>query len=117
VAVLPEPDPDGPVLVHLDAFLGNMLAAGDRVTALLDFGPMAIAGVRDLDPLVAVAYLAPEITPTAVDADRAVALAWANDAGLADAVDPAERWIAAYWTGAPDDARLRQWCARILLDR
>jgi aminoglycoside phosphotransferase (APT) family kinase protein len=115
VAALPEPEPPRPLLVHLDAFLGNMLAAGRRITALLDFGPMTIGGPRDLDALVAIAYLAPEITPTATDQDRSVAEAWAAEHGLGDAIAPVEQWIAAYWTGAPDDQRLRRWCERILL--
>lgn len=114
---LPEPEPQEPRLVHLDVFLGNMLAEDSRVTALLDFGPMAIGGPADLDPLIAIAYLAPEITPTADEGDHAVARAWAVEVGLADALEPAERWTAAYWTGAPDDGRLRQWCTRILLGR
>lgn len=112
---LPDPEPDSPVLVHLDAFLGNMLAEGNRITALLDFGPMTIGGPAHLDALVAVAYLAPEITPTATTTDRAVAEAWVAEDGLAHALGAVERWIAAYWTGAPDDHRLRQWCERILL--
>jgi aminoglycoside phosphotransferase (APT) family kinase protein/predicted RNA-binding protein with PIN domain len=115
LAALPEPEPARPVLVHLDAFLGNMLAEGDRVSALLDFGPMTIGGPPDLDALVAVAYLAPEITSTAREGDRQAARAWAEEAGLVEALRPAERWIAAYWTGAPDDERLRRWCGRILL--
>lgn len=115
LAALPDGEPERPRLVHLDGFLGNMLAEGDQVTALLDFGPMTIGGPAHLDPLVAIAYLTPEITPTATAADRAVAEAWAADAGLAGAVTPAERWIAAYWTGAPDDQRLRSWCERTLL--
>jgi predicted RNA-binding protein with PIN domain/aminoglycoside phosphotransferase len=115
LAALPQPEPAGPVLVHLDAFLGNMLAVGDRVSALLDFGPMTIGGPPDLDAVVAVAYLAPEITPTAGEDDRRVARDWAAEAGLAGALEPAERWIASYWTRAPDDERLRRWCARILL--
>jgi aminoglycoside phosphotransferase (APT) family kinase protein len=114
VDALPEPEPARPRLVHLDVFLGNMLAVGDRISALLDFGPMTIGGPRDLDALVAVAYLAPEITPTAGQGERRAALAWAEEAGLAAAVAPAERWIAAYWTGAPDDERLRGWCRRVL---
>lgn len=114
VDALAQPEPDRPRLVHLDAFLGNMLADGDRITALLDFGPMSIGGPPDLDALVATAYLTPEITLTATRQDRAVARSWARDAGLLDALDPAERWLAAYWTGAPDDHRLRRWCTRIL---
>ncbi|HEY7072283.1 MAG TPA: hypothetical protein VH479_19300, partial [Acidimicrobiales bacterium] len=114
VDALPEPEPARPRLVHLDVFLGNMLAVGDRISALLDFGPMTIGGPRDLDVLAAVAYLAPEITPTAGDGERRAARAWAAEAGLDAAVAPAERWMAAYWTGAPDDERLRRWCGRIL---
>jgi predicted RNA-binding protein with PIN domain/aminoglycoside phosphotransferase len=115
LATLPEPEPARPVLVHLDAFLGNMLAVGDRISALLDFGPMTIGGPSDLDAVVAAAYLAPEITPTAGERDRRVARDWAAEAGLESGLRPAERWIAAYWTGAPDDERLRRWCTRILL--
>lgn len=115
VDALPEPEPSAPKLVHLDAFLGNMLAEQDRITAVLDFGPMTIGGPAHLDPLVSVAYLAPEITGTATADDRATARMWASERGLLDALDAAERWAAAYWTGAPDDQRLRKWCSRILL--
>ena len=104
-----------PVVVHLDAFLGNMLADGRKVTAVIDFGPMTIGGLRGLDPLVSIAYLAPEITPTATDADRSVAHAWANERGWTDALEPVARWMAAYWSAYEDDHRLQQWCTRILL--
>ena len=114
LAALPDPEPTSPRLVHLDAFLGNMLAEGDRITALLDFGPMTIGGPAELDALVAIAYLASEITPTADDGDRARARAWAADAGLDAAVEPAERWIASYWTAALDDPPLARWCHRVL---
>lgn len=115
VAALLQPDPARARLVHLDAFLGNMLAAESRITALLDFGPTTIGGPPDLDALVAIAYLAAEITPTADDGDREVAARWAVEHGLAAALDAAERWIAAFWTGALDDQRLDRWCRRILL--
>lgn len=114
VAALPEPEPSAPVLVHLDAYLGNMLSDGDRITALLDFGAATVGGPPDLDPLAAIAYLAPEITPTATPADVDVARAWARDRGLGDAVSPAERWLAAYWTFAVEDHGLQRWCERIL---
>ncbi|MFP3902585.1 MAG: phosphotransferase, partial [Acidimicrobiia bacterium] len=113
--VLPEPEPERPRLVHLDTWLGNMLADHNRITAVLDFGPSTIGGPHDLDALTALAYLAPEITPTATAADRAIGRAWARDAGLEGAIAPAERWAAAYWTAATDDHQLRRWCARILL--
>lgn len=114
VDALREPEPDPPVLVHLDAYLGNMLADDDHITAVLDFGPMTIGGPRHLDPLVAAAYLAPEITPTVAPGDRDVAERWLEERGLLDALGPAERWIAAYWSGAVDDQHLQGWCRRIL---
>ena len=114
VEALPEPEPPRPRLVHLDAFLGNMLAEGDRISAVLDFGPMTIGGPRHLDPAIALAYLAPEITPTAGDEDRGVGQRWAIDAGLEPLLEPAERWMAAYWAGAAGDVRLQRWCRRIL---
>lgn len=118
LAALPQPEPASPpVLVHLDAHLGNMLAEGDRITALLDFGPTIIGGLRHLDPLAAIAYLAPEITPPATPADVAVARAWADEHGLTHAIEPVERWLAAYWTFARDDIVLQGWCARVLLPR
>ena len=61
-----------PVLVHLDAFLGNMLVADGSISGVIDFGPTTVGGPAGLDPATAVAYLAAEITPTATDEDRAV---------------------------------------------
>ena len=92
-----------------------MLAVGDQISAVIDFGPTTIGGIAGLDPAAAVAYLAPEITPTAIEADRDAASEWADERGLTDLVPAAERWAAAYWTGAPDDERLQSWCRRILL--
>ena len=114
LAALADPEPSRPVLVHLDTCLSNMLAIGSEVTAVLDFGPTVIGGPPDLDPLAAIAYLAPEITPGATADDRAVAMTWAAELGLAHAVEPAERWLAAYWAWADDDERLHAWCRRIL---
>ncbi|MFV0309249.1 MAG: hypothetical protein ACK5OX_16060 [Desertimonas sp.] len=110
------PDVDGPpVLVHLDAFLGNMLAEDDHISAVVDFGPTTIGGVRGLDPVAAIACLAPEITPGVDATDVAVAMAWATDHDLPDAVAPARRWTAAFWAWADDDERLHTWCRRILV--
>lgn len=111
---LPDPEPTSPVLVHLDAYLGNMLAERSRITAVVDFGPTTIAGPPDLDPLTAIAYLTPEITPGVTDDDRIVAVSWASARGLTDAVGPAERWAAAFWAWAADDERLHAWCRRVL---
>jgi aminoglycoside phosphotransferase (APT) family kinase protein len=114
LTVLPTPEPAAPVLVHLDAYLGNMLADGDQISAVLDFGPMTIGGPPHLDALACIAYLAPEIARTANDADRGVARDWAEERGLLDALEPTERWVAAYWAFAHDDEQLHRWCARVL---
>ena len=111
------PEPAGAALVHLDAFPGNMLAQGDTITAVLDFGAPSIMGDRRLDPVTAAVYLAPEITPTATNRDRAVAQEWlvANDlAGLYPAV---QAWITAYWSFARDDPSLYRWCQMILVEK
>lgn len=108
------PEPADFTLVHLDAFAGNMLGEGETITAVLDFGVVAIRGDRRLDPLTAAAYLNPWITPTATDEDRAVAAAWVAEQGLADLYEPARRWIAAFWSFARDDAALFEWCQTVL---
>jgi aminoglycoside phosphotransferase (APT) family kinase protein len=114
VEALDEPEPERPVVVHLDAFLGNMLCDRSQITAVLDFGVTTIAGPRDLDAAVAVAYLDPEITPTATDADRGTATAWAAARGITGLLAPARRWVASYWTPATDDQALQCWCRRVL---
>ena len=45
------PEPAAAEFVHLDAFAGNMLTDGTRITAVLDIGPTSVAGDRRLDPL------------------------------------------------------------------
>ena len=109
------PEAEAPALVHLDAFPGNMLAEGTAVTAVLDFGVIALVGDRRLDPLAAVAYLTSNITPTADDTDRALAQEWLAERGLAGLYEPARRWLAAFWSIARDDLRLHQWCREVLL--
>lgn len=109
------PEPEQASFVHLDAFPGNMLAQGNRVTAVLDFGASAIMGDRRFDPLTAAIYLAPAMTPEAHQQDRAVARAWLVEKGLLELFIPVQNWIAAYWSFARDDPPLYQWCQRILL--
>ncbi len=108
------PEPSNPALVHLDAFAGNMLAKGEVITGVVDFG-IAIVGDRRLDPLTAAAYLTPWITPTATEADGAVADEWLAARGLAEIYEPARRWVAAYWSGAVDDVALHRWCRSVLI--
>ncbi len=108
------PEPSEPSFVHLDAFPGNMLADGARVTAVLDFGVISLIGDRRLDPLAAVAYLDPEITPSATDADRAIAHEWLESRGLEPLFDTAYRWLAAFWSDSMADPRLLAWCHRVL---
>lgn len=110
------PGSDERCFVHLDAFAGNMMAAGGQVTAVLDFGPTCLAGGATwLDPLACAVYLgAPEITPTANAADLAVARAWLRDRGLDGPHDPLRRWLAAFWSFAVDDPKLHGWCRAVL---
>jgi len=112
------PEAEAPCFVHLDAYAGNMLAAGARVTAVLDVGATCVAGDRRLDPVSFAVYLAaPEITRSARREDVDVAGRWLRAAGLGDLLDPAQRWLAAYWSAAVDDAAVLAWCRRVLLHR
>jgi Ser/Thr protein kinase RdoA (MazF antagonist) len=113
-AALPEPEQAS--FVHLDAFPGNMLADAGGITAVLDFGASCIMGDRRLDPLTAAVYLDPAITPAANDEDRQVAQEWLAAAGLAGLYEPAQRWIAAYWSFALDDLSVYLWCQTVLDD-
>ena len=109
------PEPKDGAFVHLDAYPGNMLAEGGAITAVIDFGVVAIRGDARLDPLSATAYLSPLITPGATEADGAVAAQWLSEHGLDTFYEPARRWIAAFWSAAVDDAGLHQWCRSVLL--
>jgi len=110
------PDASEPAFVHLDAFTGNVLTDGVRVTAVIDIGSTSVAGDRRLDPLSAVVYLAsPEITPRARPADVDVAMSWLRAAGLEQWYEPARRWLAAFWSFAVDDPAVLQWCRSVLL--
>ncbi len=112
----PLPETTVAAFVHLDAFAGNMLTDGARITAVLDIGPTSVAGDRRLDTLAAVVYLtSPEITPVATAADVDVAMSWLRTAGLHDWFDPARRWLAAFWSAAVDDPRVLRWCHTVLL--
>jgi aminoglycoside phosphotransferase (APT) family kinase protein len=110
------PDTSQPSFVHLDAFTGNMLTDGDRITAVIDIGPTSLAGDRRLDPLSATVYLAsPEITPVATSSDIDTATSWLRAAGLHHHLEPARRWLAAFWSFAIDDPNVLRWCRRTLL--
>lgn len=109
------PEPERPALVHLDYFPGNVLARHNRVTAVLDFGPSTVIGDARMEAWSAVAYLDPELSPAATDADRAQAMAWLAQHNLISDYMPAKRWLAAAWSFAHDDAALMVWCRRILL--
>ena len=103
--------------VHLDAFPGNMLTDGVRITAVLDVGATSLAGDRRLDPLASAVYLSDRnVTPTATSRDVDVAAAWLRAHGLAELLAPARRWLAAYWSFEVHDAALIEWCTGVLLD-
>jgi aminoglycoside phosphotransferase (APT) family kinase protein len=110
------PDTDRPAFVHLDAFAGNMLTDGTAITAVVDFSLTSIAGDGRMNPLAAAVYLAaPDITPFATRADLDVANGWLRNAGLQDWFEPAQRWLAAYWTFAFDDPNVLRWTRSVLL--
>jgi len=109
------PEPDRPLLVHLDAFPGNMLAEGREITAVLDVGPSCCMGDRRLDPLAAAIYLHPSITPQATDRDRSVAQVWLANGGLLHLYEPVRKLLAAYWSFATNDISLYHWCRSILM--
>lgn len=118
-AELPDAGPVGTpdqCFVHLDAFAGNMMVAGGRVTAVLDFGPTCLAGGdRRFDPVACAVYLgSPSITPTATAADAALARSWLRERGLDELYDPQRRWLAAFWSFAVDDPKLHAWCRSVL---
>jgi hypothetical protein len=109
------PGCDDPGFVFLDAFAGNMLTDGRRITAVIDIGPYGVVGDVRLNVLAAAVHLAaPEITPTARPRDVDVARSWLRSAGLLEWLDPAQRWLAAFWSFATDDHRLQEWCRSVL---
>jgi hypothetical protein len=110
------PEPAHSEFVHLDAFPGNMLCEGTRITAVLDFGPTCIAGDRRFDPLSAAVYLDPAHThlPNATIRDEDVARTWLRSAGLIEMLEPVRRWLAGYWAFAVDEASLQAWCRSVL---
>ena len=57
------------------------------------------------------------LTDTATEADHRVCEEWLQHAGLAGRLDAAERWVAAMWSFAVDDAKVQTWCRRVLLAR
>ena len=111
------PEPAEAAFVHLDAFAGNMLARGTTITAVLDVGATSVSGDPRLDPVSVAVYLAsPQITPVTTSRDVQVATSWLRSAGLAEWLEPAQRWLAAFWSFAVDDRRLHEWCRSVLLD-
>jgi Ser/Thr protein kinase RdoA (MazF antagonist) len=113
----PFEEPATPGLVHLDLFAGNVLVDGGSVTALLDFGGVPVFGDPAFDPLTVAVYLRGDMTDHAVESDHALCREWLEQAGLAERLDAAERWVAAMWSFAVDDAKVQAWCRRVLLAR
>ncbi len=94
-----------------------MLTDGIGITAVMDIGYACVAGDRRLTPLAAAVYLElrPQSVPIGTARDRVVAQAWLLSAGLLDLLNPARRWLAAYWAFATDDLPLQAWCRSVLL--
>ncbi|HUY25577.1 MAG TPA: phosphotransferase, partial [Candidatus Saccharimonadales bacterium] len=109
------PDSEHAGLVHLDAFAGNMMTHGGRITAVLDLGPACVAGDPRFNAVCAAVYLAaPQVTPPATSRDGRVAEAWLRSHGLLELVRPVRRWLGAYWAFAVDDPKVIDWCRLIL---
>ena len=101
-----------PSLVHFDYFPGNVMCDDHRITAVIDWSVLAIAGDPDLDVALAVAYLG--VTPTADEGDAAFCRAWLADRGLANTADLYERWAATWWLPLDGDPKIRTWVASVL---
>jgi hypothetical protein len=114
---LPFEEPTAPGFVHLDLYAGNVLVDGSSVTALLDFGGVPVFGDPDFDPLTVAVYLRGEMTDDTHESDHTVCREWLERTGLAERLDAAERWVAAMWSFAVDDAKVQRWCRRVLLAR
>jgi Ser/Thr protein kinase RdoA (MazF antagonist) len=110
-----EPNAIAPCLVHLDLFGGNVLFEAGVASAVIDFGGVPIVGDARLDPIAAAVYLTPEISPAATPRDRSVAREWLEAHDLLKLLTPATSWLAARWSFARDEARLHEWCRRVLL--
>lgn len=113
----PFQEPANPGLVHLDLYAGNVLVDESRVTAVLDFGGVPVFGDPDFDPLTVAVYLRGEMTDASRESDHTLCRRWLEQAGLAERLDAAERWVAAMWSFAVDDVKVQSWCRRVLLAR
>ncbi len=111
VATVPDP-PGGPAMVHFDYFPGNVMCDGDRITAVIDWSVLAIAGDPDLDVALAVAYLGVVDTVRPADHDRV--RRWVADHDLGPVVDRYARFGAAWWLPVTDDAAVRPWVVDVL---
>ena len=108
------PDCSKPSLVHFDIFPDNVLVEGESVSAIVDFGASSRMADRRLDVWSAVAYLDQELSPSASENDRDLALEWLKSEGLDRDYLSAKRWIASCWCFAHDDPAVRSWCQRVL---
>jgi aminoglycoside phosphotransferase (APT) family kinase protein len=110
---LPEPDLVG--FVHLDAFVGNMMTDGHRITAVLDIGPSCVRGDVRFNALAAAVYLeSPETTPMATTRDLQVTHSWLASCDLLRLLEPARAWLAAYWSFEVDDPKVLAWVRSVL---
>lgn len=107
------PDCGAAGFVHFDLFPGNVLMNNGTVSAVIDFGATAMLADPRLELWSAAAYLDPEISPNATEADRAFAQNWLARHGLDADYPKARRWIAAYWSFAQDDPKVMAWCRSV----
>ena len=104
-----------PALVHLDYFPGNVMADGDTITGVFDFGYSTVWANADFTPVLAAIYLERRITDSAHPQDLPFARAWLGDHDLDRLFAPLRLWIAAYWAFcAGDDPSLFQFIVSAL---
>lgn len=101
-----------PSLVHFDYFPGNVLCDDHRITAVIDWSVLTIAGDPDLDVALAVAYLG--VTATADEDDDEFCRTWLAEHDLDEVADLYERWAAAWWLPLDGDPTIRSWVAGVL---
>lgn len=113
--VAPFAEPSRPGFVHFDLYPGNILMVDGRVSALIDFGGMAMAGDPRWDPVSLALYVACEVTSPTLRWRKDLCRTWLEAHELWEWLEPAEPVLAAIWSFAQDETTVAAWTRRVLL--